>query len=251
MRQNVILLLAALLLSVNLSAQAPVSDREAQGLKGPVKSALVTVRDAGKHVVGQPIRYLFDARGNFEHVHYFDTAGNLAITVHYKYDKQGHLVTDTRLREPYSELTGVTNYTYDRKHRTLTGELLELQDTTSFITTSRFDRQGREVEVLVTWSTGDTISRVTKEYDQWGNMLKITYYETKDDLYRGEEVYRYDTEGNPVELNMVNMNRVSWALLYSYHFDERGNWTKCYAYHVTTAAAELYQITTRTITYAD
>lgn len=252
MKTRVFLLLSAVLMAATMQAQSFQTDAQRLQLKGSnVQSVLETTRNSHNQVVGQPIRYIFNEQGNYEHVHYFDTAGTLAITVHYLYDKKGRLSTDNRLLEPFSKLDGVTNYSYDKKRRQLTAELLQIEDTTSFVTIYSYNKAGQEVEVLMKDGHGDTIGRVEKQYDGWGNMVSTTYFQGKDNLYRGEIIYRYDTDGNVVEENNMDLNRVSWALLYSYSFDEHGNWTKCYKFRVTTTAASLYEVVTRTINYRE
>ena len=39
------------------------------------------------------------------------------------------------------------------------------------------------------------------------------------------------------------------AFLYTYYYDEYGNWTQAYVYHVSPTEGYLYQIITREITY--
>ena len=233
----------------SLMAQSNKSDAARLHLKGDVRSVLETTRNGKHQVVGQPIRYTFDARGNYERVEYFDTAGTLAISVLYSYDKRGNLMKDNRLSEPFNHLDAVTDYAYDKKSRTLTATMLEIDDTNTYRTTYTYDRLGNEVEVRLFDEKGDTLGSEAKEYDTYGNMVRKTYYQGTNHLYRGETIYRYDTDGNVVEENNMDLNRVTWALLYSYAFDEQGNWTVCYKFRVTTSEASLYEIVSRKITY--
>ena len=239
-----------LLLALGVQAQTQLNDAERLMLKGNVNSMLETTRNAHNQIVGQPIRYIFNDRGYYEHIHYFDTAGTLAITVHYLYNKKNILVKDTRLLEPFSQLDGITEYSFDKRRRTLRGDLL-LNDTVTLTTFFCFDRQGRETEIRQMNEHGEIESRVAKEYDRFGNMVRRIHFDGKDNLYRGEYVYRYDTEGYVVEENVMDLDRVRWSLLYSYVFDSHGNWTHCYKFRVTTTEASLYEVVTRQIDYAE
>lgn len=239
-----------LLLTLGVQAQTQRNDADRLTLKGNVNSMLEITRNAHNQMLGQPIRYIFNDKGFFEHIHYFDTAGNLAITVHYIYDKKNCLIKDTRLLEPFSQLDGITEYSYNKRGRTLRGDLL-LNDTVTLTTFFCYDKNGYETEIREMDELGEVASRVTKEYDCFGNMVRKIHYEGKNNLYRGEFVYRYDTEGYVVEENVMDLNHVRWSLLYSYVFDSHGNWTHCYKFRVTTTEASLYEVVTRQIDYAE
>ena len=252
MKTRILILLSTLMLTaLNLNAQGSKSDAERLNLKGNVKSILETTHNTKHQVVGQPIRYIFNDQGDFEHVHYFDTAGNLAITVHYTYDSKGRITGSTRLLEPYSQLDGVTTYSYDKKNRLLTASLLEINDTTTLTTTYRYNKKGEEIEMRIFGEDGDTLGCLKKEYDTYGNLVRETFLDGPSQLYHGEKVLRYDTEGNVVEENNVDLERVHWCLLYSYSFDSKGNWVTCYKFRVTTREASLYEVVSRQISYSE
>lgn len=254
MKLRAFVLVSILLFSAStLLAQHTLTDGMDKNLKGDVRSVLLTTRNSKNQVMGQPVRYMFDSKGNFEHVHFFDTAGNLAITVHYQYNKKGQLVSDTRLLEPFSQLMGVSNYTYNKKNRTLTAELLLMDDTLTIKTIYTYDKRGNEIEVVNIDEFGKDINRAVKVYDENNRLKFVTFFYGENNLYKGETHYRYDTDGLLVEELELNRIRVdlSHRVLYNYEYDEKGNWIKCYGYYVTPTSAELVQVVTRTINYQD
>lgn len=250
MKLRVILSVTLLLSAFTLRAQSARNDMQSVDITGDIKSVLVQVTDAAGHIKGQPLRYIFNDKASFDHIHYYDTSGNLALAVHYQYDKKGVLVTDNRLTEPYSQLVGVTNYSYDKKKRILTGETLAIDDTIGLKTVYTYDKNGDEISVQYFDEQGVVQTTTKKIYKNHLPVLELNF-EGPSDWYRGEVCYRYDSDGHLIEEVRSNLNQVTLRLLFSYVFDQHGNWVKRRAYHITPTSASLWEVTTRTISYSE
>ena len=87
------------------------------------------------------------------------------------------------------------------------------------------------------------------EYDKYGNRVYATFKEGENEIYKGAEKYRYDTDGFLAEKCSYYLTTLRQAFLYTYYYDEQGNWTQAYVYHVTPSESYIYQVITRQISY--
>lgn len=243
------IILVALMSAQVVVAQGSRSDAQEEHLKGPVSSVLTTTRGSHGQMVGQPYRYAFNKAGDFERTTYYDTMGNPGIVVNYVYDEKGRLLRDVRTREPFSELLLQTTYTVDKKKRTMTIESLGIEDSICDKTVREYDKRGFLTKSITYDEKGAALVAISYVNDDNGNWKEVTYEEGPNFLYSGTDKFRYDTEGNIVELRTYNLNNLRQVLLFDYDFDEYGNWTHCTIYHVSKTSAEVYQNLTREITY--
>ncbi|MBP5548206.1 MAG: hypothetical protein J6X58_04875 [Bacteroidales bacterium] len=230
-------------------AQHFATDIMDENLRGQVKSVLTTVHTPQGKVVGHPMRSNFNREGYFSQNTYYDTMGNPVIIITYSYDKKNRLVKDVRTHEPYSELLSQTTYNYDKKKNTVTAEMFGIADSLEERLVYTFNKDGK-VSSVATFDDSNKELAVTKyDYNEFGNRVFSTFTEGENAIYRGGEQYRYDTDGNLVEKRSYYLTTLRQAFLYTYHYDEHGNWDKAYVYHVTQTEGYLYQIITRQISY--
>ncbi|MBR3529488.1 MAG: hypothetical protein IKN84_07485 [Bacteroidales bacterium] len=246
-----LLFFATLLLLIGSTARAQQfpADKQEDRLKGPVKTVLTTVRTPQGRVVGQPVRNYFNRSGYYSHNIYYDTIGNPVIIVSYTYDKKNRLLSDTRTHEPYSELLSQTKYIYDKKKRTITAEMFGIADSLEDRTVYQFDKNNRLLKTTDYDVDSVELASITYKYNDFGYVNYTTYTEGKDAIYKGGDKFRYDTDGIMCERCSYYLTTLRQAFLYTYYYDEHGNWTQAYVYHVSPSEGYLYQIITREITY--
>ncbi|MCR4817227.1 MAG: hypothetical protein K5842_08640 [Bacteroidales bacterium] len=249
-----ILLAAAIFMvfSVVAKAQRFNPDVMEEHLKGPVKSVLTTVRTPQGRVVGHPVRNNFNENGYFTQNMYYDTIGNPVIIVSYVYDSKDRLVKDIRTHEPYSELLSQTTYVYNKKEKTITAEMFGIADSLEESNVYRFDKNNFLQSVATLDANGKEVALIKYEYSENCKYPQfVTYTEGENAIYKGTEKFRYDTEGFLAEKCSYYLTTLRQAFLYTYYYDEYGNWTQAYVYHVTPSEGYLYQVITRQISYFD
>ena len=237
------------LMGVASRAQQFQSDIQEQNLKGSVKSVLTTVRTPQGRIVGQPVRNNYNLDGYFEQNTYYDTLGNPVIIVHYSYDKKNRLVKDVRTHEPYSNMLSQTTYLYDRKARTITAEMFGVSDSLGEYSIYSFDKNNVLQSLTTFDEDGKELAATKYEYNDYGMMVYATYTEGANHIYKGSEKYRYDTDGNIAEKCSYYLTTLRQAFLYTYYYDEHGNWTQAFVFHVTPSSGYLYQVINRQIAY--
>lgn len=246
-----ILILTALLLSIcpTVRAQHFGVDLQEEHLKGNVKSVLTTIRTPQGRIVGQPVRNNFNIEGYFTQNTYYDTLGNPVIIVSYDYDRNNRLVKDIRTHEPYSELLSQTTYNYDKKAGTITAEMFGIADSLEARTVYYFDKKNVLQRVTTYDEAGKEVSSAKYDYNSAGYRSLTTFTEGENGIYRGTDKMRYDTEGFLAERCSYYLTTLRQAFLYTYYYDEQGNWTQAYVYHVTPTEGYLYEVITRQISY--
>ena len=246
-----IVLFAAIFMTVSLVARAQRfnPDIQEEHLKGPVKSMLTTVRTPQGRVVGHPVRNNFNESGYYTQNTYYDTIGNPVIVVVYSYDKKNRLVKDIRTHEPYSELLSQTTSVYDKKKNTITAEMFGIADSLEEQSVYQFDKNNRLMSVTTLDEAGKEVANIKYEYNDLDYRQFSHFTEGENAIYKGTEKFRYDTDGFIAEKCSYYLTTLRQAFLYSYYYDEYGNWTQAYVYHVTPSEGYLYQVITRQITY--
>ena len=224
-------------------------DIQEEHLKGPVKSMLTTIRTPQGRVVGNSVRNNFNKAGYFTHNTYYDTLGNPVIMVTYTYDKKGRLVKDIRTHEPYSELLSQSTYTYDKKNRTIVAEMVGISDSIEEKTVYEYGKDNVLNRVVQYDAAGKEVAATKYEYNDLGYMVYSTFTEGENMIYKGGEKFRYDTDGHLAEKCSYYLTTLRQAFLYTYYYDEHGNWIQAYVYHVTPTEGYLYQVITRQISY--
>jgi hypothetical protein len=230
-------------------AQKFSPDAKDDKLKGNVKSVLTTTRTPQGRVVGHPERNNYNKEGYYTQKTLYDTIGNPVIVVSYSYDKKNRLVKDVRTQEPYSELLSQVTYKYDKKSRTVTAEMFGIADSLEERNVYYFDKNNNIMKVTNHSADNKDVASTIYEYDKYGNRVYATFIEGENEIYTGAEKYRYDTDGFLAEKCSYYLTTLRQAFLYTYYYDEQGNWTQAYVYHVTPSEGYIYQVITRQITY--
>ena len=244
-------LLATLFIAFGVIAKAQkfTPDIEDEHLKGNVKSVLTTVRSPQGRIIGQPTRKNFNTAGNYSRTTYYDTMGNPVIIVNFTYDEKNRLIKDVRTQEPYSTPVSQTTYSYDKKAKTITADVFGIADSLSEKSIYTFDKNNVLLKVITYSEDNKEISSISYEYNKLGEMTFATYTEGENSIYKGSEKYRYDTDGFLAEKCSYYLTTLRQAFLYTYQYDEKGNWINAYVFHVSPTEGYLYQIITRQISY--
>ncbi len=240
-----------LVFSTIVKAQHLSSDIQEEHLKGNVKSVLTTVRTPQGRIVGQPVRNSFNRAGYFSNNTYYDTMGNPVIIVNYTYDNKNRLIKDVRTHEPFSEMLSQTTYSYDKKKLSICAEMYDNLDSLAQRTVYQFDKKNILQKVTNYDERGREMASTSYEYNDLGYVKFITYTEGENMLYKGGEKFRYDTDGDLAEKCSYYLTTLRQAFLYTYYYDDHGNWTQAYVFHVNPQEGYLYQVITRQITYYD
>ena len=252
MKQKIVILLAFVCaVSCIAKAQQFNTDLKEDRLKGPVKSMLTTVRTPAGRIVGHPMRYNYNRSGFYSQNTYYDTMGNPVIINSFSYDKKNRLEKEVRTHEPYSELLSQTTYTYNKKANTITADMFGIADSLGERTVYQFNKKGLLLQTATYDEANKELATISYEYDALDDMRIATYTEGENHIYKGSEKYRYDTEGNLAERCSYYLTTLRQAFLYTYYYDDHGNWTEGYLYHVTPTEGYLYQIISRQISYYD
>lgn len=250
MKSKIFVVVACFLLSAFVcEAQRFNPDLQEEHLKGPVKSMLTTVRTPQGRVVGYSVRNNFNKEGYFTHNTYYDTIGNPVIMVTYTYDKDNRLLKDIRTHEPYSELLSQSTYIYDKKNRTITAEMVGISDSIEEKTVYEYSKDNVLNRVVQYDAMNKETASTKYEYNELGYMVFSTFTEGENMIYKGGEKFRYDTDGHLAEKCSYYLTTLRQAFLYTYYYDEYGNWIQAYVYHVTPTDGYLYQVITRQISY--
>lgn len=248
-RKYTIFLLVFVAFSISAKAQHFAKDIDEAHLKGPVKSVLTTTRTPQGRIVGQPFRNNYNEQGYFTQNTYYDTLGNPVIIVSFAYDAKGRLVKDIRTQEPYSEMISQTTYKYDKKNMTIVAEMFGTSDTLEESTVYYYSKDGQLDKVTTFGTDNKELASTLYTYNDFGYRTYVTYNEGENGIYRGAEKFRYDTDGHLAEKCSYYLTTLRQAFLYTYHYDERGNWIQAYVFHVSPTEGYLYQVITRQITY--
>jgi hypothetical protein len=247
--KHTISLFVLLAITLSASAQHFIKDVDEAHLKGPVKSVLTTVRTPQGRTVGQPVRNNFNEKGYYTQNTYYDTLGNPVIIVAYSYDDNDRLVRDIRSQEPNNVLLSQTTYKYDESSYTITAEMFGIADSLEEKTVYSYSKSGVLQKAANYGVDGKEIAATLYSYNDLGYCTYVTFNEGENGIYRGAEKYRYDTDGHIAEKCSYYLTTLRQAFLYTYYYDDHGNWTQAYVYHVSPSEGYLYQVITRQISY--
>lgn len=192
-------LAACLLLAAAAGAQKK-SDREQQGLLGPVKSVET-------YVVYYPMRDGKTARGSRVPWHSAS------------YDRAGHL-TGAVTHDPRGNVIQKLVYTFDAQGRPTGYEEFDAAVDKSLTVARRHvytvDDAGDRTEYRVYDSDGSPAGRFTYKYDAAGRLLEDGYY-YHTGKFGGRTVYDYDAEGRRAAQTSYDADgNASWRAVWTY-----------------------------------
>lgn len=193
MTQRLITALALTILLISPAKAQKKSDREEQGLVGPVRTLLVETESPGKARIKTEM-VSFDASGNKIEEMKYSSDGALESRRVYSYDIKGNVIAETG---------------YDAK-----GEI-------EWKNSYNYDGSGSKVEILSYSGDGKLAARTSYTYDASGKLSEESYRDIKDTRLDQTIKYTYDDKGH---LLSKKSNR-SWgprSVDVTYIYDKRG-----------------------------
>lgn len=218
-------LLAALVLGSTLTAaayaQRPQTDRDFDGLKGPVKSLKVesaALKMQGKGYVEERRtlneKVTYNAEGNrADDELYFGSDGALLVKNVYRY-VGGERLADVQQRDPVIELPNSS--------MRVGGDMRPFSEKYRY----KYDEQGRVKEMTV--ERGGRV-RIRNTYEYRNGQMEMRAHKGGGNKVTFRRVDRFDAQGNLVGSTAFNLDLDGSVEQYSYtdyEFDARGNWVK-------------------------
>ena len=225
-------------------------------LKSGVKQVRIETKSSGNTEASRPndpVTVRFDDNGRVTESYKEDSHVRHGRTV-YAYDTKGRLIKKTDFFGSETKPWVESRYTYDDRGGLLRYEVRKVDETEKFNVVSRFsyDDAGR-----ATHYQNDLIEYVSsiKQRDDQCRPLEI-YKVDRNGAFKARETLKYDSKGNPVELDEYVENGASEFRLnkntFEYEYDKNGNWTtrKTYSWlYGPTPTPVLLKEEVRTITY--
>jgi TonB family protein len=216
------------------------TDREHQGLKGPVGSIRIEVAklsvSAGKVVEGPRVRSqktIYDDKGNLVWETFYD-ADSIVGSHYYSY-----LSSDTQLEVAHIRRTNFPNSAVPRRRSTI-----------RFKWTHMTDSAGNRTESIVRADDDALIRKFTYFYDRAGKLTSANQYGSTGTAAR---TWVYDSAGNVTEGKQFDESGLlTEQVSYAYEYDSQKNWVKRVTSRQTGSgkgAAVPIEVTYRTINY--
>lgn len=205
------------------------TDLEKRGFKGKVKSIKSTTYKAiekfGKIQKGEEVDKLlsiFSEKGNFTE-RIYSKNGKIDSKQTYIYNDKGNII-EQKEYDSDGNLKLQTTYNYDDNGNKIEENTFGGYQTQK--TTYKYDDKRREVESLITLSfqgiNGSAELRITKEYDQKGNIIEEKNYNNHNKL-SSKGIYTYDERGNKIKEIFINLDSKKPEEKNIYIYDKNNN----------------------------
>ena len=205
------------------------TDLEKRGFKGKVKSIKSTTYKAiekfGKIQKGEEVDKLlsiFNEKGNFTE-RIYSKNGKIDSKQTYIYNDKGNII-EQKEYDSDGNLKLQTTYNYDDNGNKIEENTFGGYQTQK--TTYKYDDKRREVESLLTLSfqgiNGSAELRITKEYDQKGNIIEEKNYNNHNKL-SSKGIYTYDERGNKIKEIFINLDSKKPEEKNIYIYDKNNN----------------------------
>lgn len=205
------------------------TDLEKRGFKGKVKSIKSTTYKAiekfGKIQKGEEVDKLlsiFNEKGNFTE-RIYSKNGKIDSKQTYIYNDKGNII-EQKEYDSDGNLKLQTTYNYDDNGNKIEENTFGGYQTQK--TTYKYDDKRREVESLITLSfqgiNGSAELRITKEYDQKGNIIEEKNYNNHNKL-SSKGIYTYDERGNKIKEIFINLDSKKPEEKNIYIYDKNNN----------------------------
>jgi hypothetical protein len=224
-----------------------LTDRENNGLVGPVKTVMTKddtftttdTYDSGGRLI-QSVRGMFDNRHG------------LPLTFTYNYDSTGNRTSEVTSTADKT-LTSKKLYSYDQRGNKIAEAEYDHPDHLRAVSVYSYDDHGNKAEEFNYLPSGLKVQRWSYVYDSNGKIVKIRYsesgaagekYETHheydekgrlvqqlyyghDGSFAGNAIFEYDNHGNYISKMVYAANRsISSREASTYEYDAYGNWVK-------------------------
>jgi hypothetical protein len=222
---KVLVLILSLFFAFSVFGQQKMSDREADGLKGKVKS-ITTSRNLieSKNYADNTLKKYRDK------VETYDPSGTLTERIDYEYNmKDVFTVIDGDLTEKSSQIVkspqnkAVFTVADEEEEKPLYPKDERYDLKYKF----KFDDKGRRIETVMYGNTRNVWKKVVYKYDEKGFLSEALHYNNGKTLNE-QYTYKYDTDGNlteaKLELHRAEKNIISFLKYSDYKLDSEGNW---------------------------
>ncbi len=215
----------ALLFALPVFGQQKMSEKEADGLKGKVKS-VTTVRQKieSKNYPDNSLKTLRDK------IEMYDENGDPTKSVDYEYNSKNiYTFIDGDLTSKYSQIVKAPQneglFSSDRKQKQKPTQTKDERYLLKY--KYKFDDKGRRSEMLMYGNTGILVGKIKSKYDDKGVLVEELRYTESGDLNE-QYIYSYDTTGNLIESKLILhrpiKNLISFLKYSNYKLDAQGNW---------------------------
>ena len=246
---RIALVVASLAVAAGAQQRVRQTDREIDGLAGPVKRVVVTESTAG----GRPLPVetsVYDAEGRLvERIVY--AAGAETARIKYTYDAAG--VRHVRTTKPDGIGLGQWHTRLRPREQPPMPFVKAADGTYAFVVVRSYDTAGRIInEAIHTGSeplNTPVLARVIYRYNAQGRISERLRFYGMPGAPVDKEVYTYGPEGQVVEaVHYRQANLLPTKRTFAYERDARGNWIKR-TETMTLAGKPVVVVTARTVEY--
>jgi hypothetical protein len=229
---RILILILSLFFALSAFGQTKMSDREADGLKGKVKS-VTTVRE----LIESKNFYNTTLGKQRDLIESYNLDGTQTEAIDYEFNsKDTYTIIDGDLTAKYSKLEerpqneGLVLIAPPLKNKEQPTQPKD--DRYNLKYKFKYDDKGRRVELAFYGNTGIYLGKIEYKYDEKGFLIEERRYNEGSSLKETEPnvqfVYKYDASGNLVEEKETSYrpdkNTVRTRTYDNYKLDSQGNW---------------------------
>lgn len=218
--------------------------------------ALVDSGDVFKGDVIEKQLSRYDERGNLIEFNWYNSDGNLELTLSYTYDVEANIIE--RKKYYYGSLYKKHIYSYNEKGHVIEEKWYGSHGTLEDSATSTYDEKGNRVEWTLFKSDGTLTKVATYKYDDKGNVIEeyytypggiieskytYTYNDQRkiievnrfksDGTLEDKRTYKYDVKGNRIEMRWYYNGIEEYIFTYVYEYNMQCKWAKIIEYRDT------------------
>lgn len=227
---RILVLIFSLFFSLSAFGQSKMNDREAEGLKGKVKSVVISAEKI------ESKNYFDNTLGKIpDRIEKYSLDGTQTETIDYQSNsKDVYTIIDGDLTAKYEKLDNRPQnqgifVAPQKKAQQPTQPKDERYDLKYKF---KFDDKGRRIELAFYGNTGIYLGKIEYKYDDKGRLVEELRYNEPGESGKAELnnqfIYKYDASGNLVEetdtLYRPGKNSIRLRTYTNYKLDAQGNW---------------------------